>query len=423
MSTTSTPTTTAASGTTDEVEFHAVPLASLDPQDAAINVVRQAAALRASDLFLFTDEGSVKICVRNMGALEQLAVMPRDQGRHLINYFKAMAAIDIAERRRPQEGRWIFDGGEGGRIDLRINVVPTLFGEDLACRILDRKFGLRSLDELGLSRSEHNRLTGLLSSPAGLLLVTGPTGTGKTTTLYACVQHLNTGRRKINTIEDPIEYGLAGIRQSQVHGKIGVDFPDLLKNILRQAPDVIMIGEIRDEETAATAIRAANSGHLVLATLHAPVAAGAVQSLRALGANPYFLSSCLLGIIAQRLVRTLCPNCRVAYDISESPETFSEIQELLEPGLGTFIYGPGGCEQCRHQGYAGRIGVFEVMTFNRQLRKLVLEQRGAEELQQQAIANGMIEFRRAAMLKVAQGITSTEEVLKELPAEYLGLEV
>jgi type II secretory ATPase GspE/PulE/Tfp pilus assembly ATPase PilB-like protein len=263
----------------------------------------------------------------------------------------------------------------------------------------------------------------MLASPSGLIFVTGPAGTGKTTTLYACLTHLNTGTRKINTIEDPIEYAVVGLRQSQVQAKLGVDFPELLKNILRQAPDVIMIGEIRDEETANTAVRAANSGHLVLATLHSPVAAGAVQSMRALHANPYFLSSSLLGVVAQRLVRQLCGKCRVAYDISESPETFAEIQSLLEPGLGGFIYGPGGCEECRHQGYSGRIGVFELMTFNRQMRKLVVDARPTEEMQQAAVAAGMVEFRRAAMLKVAQGITSTEEVLRELPAEYLGLEV
>jgi type II secretory ATPase GspE/PulE/Tfp pilus assembly ATPase PilB-like protein len=410
-----------AEQTTEAVEFQDVPLASLEPHDAAVQIVRQAAAMQASDLFLFSDESAVRVAVRNMGSLEPLATLPRDQGRYLLNYFKTLAGIDIAERRRPQEGRWIFDS-DHGRVDLRINVVPTLFGEDIACRILDRKFGLRKLDDLGLSRGDYSKLTGLLSSPSGLILVTGPTGTGKTTTLYACIQHLNTGTRKINTIEDPIEYGLSGIRQSQVNPKISVDFPDMLKNILRQAPDVIMIGEIRDEETAHTAVRAANSGHLVLATLHSPVAAGAIQSMRALGANPYFLASCIQGVVAQRLVRVLCQQCRVAYDISEAPDTFAEIKPLLEPGLGTFIYGPSGCDQCRQQGYAGRIGVFEVMTFNRQLRQMILQQKSAEEIQQQAVASGMIEFRRAAMLKVAQGLTSTEEVLRELPAEYLGLE-
>ncbi|HZL89361.1 MAG TPA: ATPase, T2SS/T4P/T4SS family, partial [Pirellulaceae bacterium] len=172
-----------------------------------------------------------------------------------------------------------------------------------------------------------------------------------------------------------------------------------------------------------TAVRAANSGHLVLATMHAPVAAGAVQSMRALGAHPFFLSSSLLGTIAQRLVRVLCPSCRVAYDISESPETFAEIRDLLEPGLGSFIYGPSGCEECRHQGYSGQAGVFEIMTFNRELRQMVLAGRPTEDIQKQAIAQGMVEFRRAAMLKVAQGVTSTEEVLRELPTEYLGLDI
>lgn len=408
--------------TAEAIDFQRIELAELSPQDAATEIIKRAVEMSASDLFLLAEENSLKVGVRNMGRFEQISVVSKEQGRHLVNYLKSMSSIDIAERRRPQEGRWIFDS-DHGVVDLRINVIPSIWGEDLTARILDRKFGLRSLDALGLARSEYNKLTAMLASPSGLLLVTGPTGTGKTTTLYACLQHLNTGTRKINTIEDPIEYALSGIRQSQVHAKLGVDFPELLRNILRQAPDVIMVGEIRDEETAHTAVRAANSGHLVLATLHSPVAAGAIQSLRALGANPYFLSSSLLGVVAQRLVRKLCPTCRVAYDISESPETFAEISSLLEPGLGGFIYGPGGCDECRHQGYVGRVGVFEIMALNRQIRKLVLESRPAEEVQQAAIAGGMVEFRRAAMLKVAQGITSTEEVLRELPAEYLGLEV
>jgi type II secretory ATPase GspE/PulE/Tfp pilus assembly ATPase PilB-like protein len=405
----------------ERIDFVPVELGGLEPQEAASRVIAQAAEAAASDLFLLSDEGSVAVSMRAMGQVERLATLSREQGRHLLNYFKTMAGVDLAERRRPQEGRWIVELG-GGRIDLRLNVVPTLFGEDLAIRILDRKFGLRSLDTLGLTRGDYHRLTGILASPSGLVLVTGPTGTGKTTTLYAGVQHLNTGKRKINTIEDPIEYAIGGIRQSQVNPKLGVDFPDLLKYILRQAPDVIMIGEIRDEETAATAVRAANSGHLVLATLHAPVAAGAIQSLRALGVNEYFLSSCLLGVIAQRLVRMLCPECRLAYDISEAPQTFAEIESLLEPGLGKFLYGPGGCEKCRQQGYAGRTGIFEVMTFNRHLRQMVFKHASSDEIQQEAIRHGMVEFRRGALLKVAQGITSTEEVLRELPAEYLGVE-
>jgi type II secretory ATPase GspE/PulE/Tfp pilus assembly ATPase PilB-like protein len=393
-----------------------------EPHDAAERIIRQAIALRASDLFILSDEHAAYVALRVTGQVERVAAVSRDQGRHLMNFFKTTAGMDIAERRRPQEGRWIFEFA-GDRVDLRINIVPTLFGEDLAVRILNHKIGLRPLDSLGLMRSDYGRLTGLLASPSGLLLVTGPTGTGKTTTLYACLQHLNTGQRKINTIEDPIEYAIGGVRQSQVNSKLGVDFPDLLRNILRQAPDVIMIGEVRDEETAATAVRAANSGHLVLATLHSPVAAGAIQSLRALGTKPYFLSSCLLGVVAQRLVRMLCQKCRAAHDIRESPETFADIRDLLEPGLGDFIYAPTGCDACRRQGYDGRTGVFELMTFNSTLRKMILQECSAEDIQQEAMRHGMVEFRRGAMLKVAQGITSSEEVLRELPAEYLGLEV
>jgi general secretion pathway protein E len=406
----------------ESIDFQPTAIADLEPSQAMTAIVQQASDLRASDLFLMSEESALTVAVRRMGHLERLASVPRDQGRQLISYLKAQAGIDIAERRRPQEGRWIFDRPEGP-IDLRINIIPTLHGEDLSARLLDRKFGLRKLDDLGLTRGDYAKLAALLSSPSGLILVTGPTGTGKTTTLYACLQHLNNGTRKINTLEDPIEYQLGGVRQSQVNSKLGVDFADMLRHVLRQAPDVIMIGEIRDEETANTAVRAANSGHLVLATMHAPVAAGAVQSMRALGAHPFFLSSSLLGTIAQRLVRVLCPSCRVAYDISESPDTFAEIRDLLEPGLGSFIYGPSGCEECRHQGYSGQAGVFEIMTFNRELRQMVLAGRPTEDIQRQAIAQGMVEFRRAAMLKVAQGATSTEEVLRELPTEYLGLDL
>ena len=262
----------------------------------------------------------------------------------------------------------------------------------------------------------------MLSRPSGLILVTGPTGTGKTTTLYACLEHLNVGSCKINTLEDPVEYSLDGVRQSQVNPKIGLDFSDLLRNVLRQAPDVIMVGEIRDDETAATAVRAANSGHLVLATLHAPVAASAVQSMLALGSHPYFLSSCLLGIVAQRLVRTLCDHCKVYYDISESPQTFEEIQPLLEPSEGKAIYGPSGCDECYGKGYDERTGIFEVMTFNQEIRRLIADSNSTSEIQDAAIRNGMIEFRRGALLKVAKGVTSTEEILRDVPAEYLGLE-
>lgn len=397
-------------------------LANMTPGDALAAVITRAADLHVSDLFFLAEEAGIRVAFRRMGSMETVAALPYETGRSVITLLKAEAGIDLGDRRRPHEGRRIQTIGDRV-IDLRINIIPTLHGEDVTARLLDRKFGLRSLEQIGLTRIEMNKMHAMLNNPSGLVLVTGPTGTGKTTTLYGCLQYLNDGTRKINTLEDPVEYAVNGLRQSQTNSKIGLDFPELLRNILRQAPDVIMIGEVRDEETASTAVRAANSGTLVLSTLHSPVAAAAVQSMAALGVNRYFLSNCLLGVVAQRLARTLCPKCRVAYDISESPETFADIQPFLEPGFGTFIFGPGSCDACMNQGYAGRTAIVELMVFNRALRQLVAKGCTSEELQAFAIQNGMLEFRRSAMVKVAMGVTSTEEVLRELPTEQLGLDL
>ncbi len=401
--------------------FRAADLVNMDVEQAFAQIIKHAADVRASDLFFLADERCVDISVRRLGSVQKLAFVSLEQGRHLTSYVKANAEMDISERRRPADGRWLHDFA-GRKLDLRINCIPTLYGEDMTLRIWDRNRGLLQLDELGMLPEDLGKLQFMLSHPSGLVLVTGPTGTGKSTTLYACLQHLNDGDRKINTLEDPVEYDIEGVRQSQVNPKIGVDFPELLRSVLRQAPHVIMVGEIRDSETAMTAVRAANSGHLVLATLHAPIAAGAVQTLLALGAHPFFLAGCLLGVIAQRLVRTLCTKCRVSYDISESPHSFDEVSMFLEPAQGQVIYGPGGCEACFEIGYSGRTGIFELMTLKNEIRRLIMNARPAEEIQEAAIRNGMLEFRRGALVKVAQGITSTEEVVRDVPAEYLGLE-
>lgn len=397
-------------------------LANLSPGEVLSTVITRAADLHVSDLFFLSEESGIRVAFRRMGSMETVAALSYETGRSVVTLLKAEAGIDLGDRRRPHEGRRIQTIGDRV-IDLRINIIPTLHGEDVTARLLDRKFGLRSLEQIGLTRIELNKMHAMLNNPSGLVLVTGPTGTGKTTTLYGCLQYLNDSTRKINTLEDPIEYAVPGLRQSQANAKVGLDFPELLRNILRQSPDVIMVGEVRDEETASTAVRAANSGTLVLSTLHSPVAAAAVQSMAALNVNRYFLSNCLLGVVAQRLARTLCQKCRVAYDISESPETFADIQPFLEPGFGTFIFGPGSCEACLQQGYQGRTAIVELMVFNRALRQLVAKGCSSEELQAFAIQNGMLEFRRSAMVKVAMGVTSTEEVLRELPTEQLGLDL
>ncbi len=401
--------------------FDPAQLVDMEAETAVDALLRFASSVEASDLYVLSDETCGNICMRRLGKIEPIAFVSRDVGRQLIAHVKAMSGMDIADRRRPGEGRWLHSKA-GKRLDIRINCIGTLFGEDLTMRLWDRDAGLRRLDHLGMSQKEMETLKGLLARPSGLLLVTGPTGTGKTTTLYACLSYLNNGERKINTLEDPIEYAIDGIRQSHIHPKIGVDFPELLRHVLRQAPDIIMVGEIRDQETAIAAVRAANSGHLVLSTLHAPVSAAAAQSMLALGAPPYFLSSCLLGIIAQRLVRTLCTNCRLEFDIGDAPGTFSEIQDLLAPGEGRAIYGPGSCELCRHSGYAGRTGLFEILTLNREVRRLIADHSTAEQIAEAAGRNGMVPFRRGALLKVAKGVTSTEEILHAVPAEFLGIE-
>ncbi|MBW3596102.1 MAG: GspE/PulE family protein [Planctomycetes bacterium] len=389
-------------------------LESAPPSRAIERLAAHAAETGASDLFLLSEPDGVTAAVRWLGQVQPLGRVSHERGRRLIGAIKAAAEMDIAEHRHPLEGRWIHEGEGGRSLDLRVSTVPTLNGQDLAVRLLDRQAQFRSLDRLGLTPVDLSKLRLLLRKSGGLILVTGPTGAGKTTTLYASIAELNDGRRKINTLEDPIEFTLPGVRQSQTQPKIGLDFPQLLRGVLRQSPDVIMIGEIRDMETAATAVQAANSGHLVLATLHAPVAAGAVQAMLSLGAPPYFLSNCLLGVLAQRLVRVLCPECRARQEIAAP--AFEEVRPWLGEEAPA-IYAPVGCDACRGGGYESQTGVFELMTMNDELRDAIAAGRSRSELQRLAIAAGMLEFRRAALLRVAQGITSVEEVIRTMPSE------
>jgi type II secretory ATPase GspE/PulE/Tfp pilus assembly ATPase PilB-like protein len=398
-----------------------IDVSRLDPESAVDALIEHATILGVSDLFFCSNEDHVSVEVRHLGILRHIGKLGPDLGRRCISHIKALSNMDVAERRRPLDGRWLFARPQG-TIDLRISMLPTMYGEDFTLRLLDRHSRLLALEQLGFLRHDFNKLLAMLSNPSGLLLVTGPTGAGKTTTLYACLTYLNNGQRKINTIEDPIEYSLEGVRQSQVNPRINVDFADLLRGVLRQGPDVIMIGEIRDAATAETAVRAANSGHLVLSTLHAPVAAGAVPSMLNLGVPPHFLASSLLGVLAQRLVRTLCPACKMSFDVSDSTHTFDEVRQFLEPGEGERLCGPSACDKCRNQGYGDRSGVFEVMTISPAIRKMIMDRQSMQTIRGKAIEEGMIEFRQAALLKVARGETSIEEVFRAIPTEYLGVD-
>jgi type II secretory ATPase GspE/PulE/Tfp pilus assembly ATPase PilB-like protein len=333
-----------------------------------------------------------------------------------------MANMDVAERRRPQDGRWIHRGAISP-IDLRVSTLPTLHGEACAIRLFLRDLPTLTLEDLGLIRGQMNDLLAMLNSPSGLILVTGPTGSGKTTTLYSCLRYLHDGERKIHTIEDPVEHEIAGVYQSQINPRIGLGFPELLRGVLRQDPDVILIGEVRDASTAETAVHAANSGHLVLATVYAPVAAGAVQSMRGWEVNPHFLGHTLLGVVAQRLVRTLCPQCRASFPLpEEGPHPFAEVKTWLGPDEGHALFAARGCTACYQTGYGGRTGVFEILRISPLLRRMIAEGQQTPVLHEQARREGMMEMRQAALLKVAHAETTAEEVIRDVPSEYLGLE-
>jgi type II secretory ATPase GspE/PulE/Tfp pilus assembly ATPase PilB-like protein len=397
-------------------------VAGLLPEIAVGHLIDHSVKMPASDLFISQNDNHVAISARHLGIVQLLTVLTPDQGRRVISYIKVMAGLDLAEQRRPLDGRWVRGDDASTRVDLRVSTIPTLYGEDVTIRLLSRNQQALSIENLGMTRREMNELVGILANPSGLILVTGPTGSGKTTTLYGCLKHLNNGQRKINTIEDPIEYAIPGLRQSQINPKVEVGFPELLRSVLRQSPDVIMIGEIRDFVTAETAVRAANSGHLVLASLHAPSASAAVQSMLSLGAHPHFLSNSLLGVIAQRLVRTLCSKCKESFEVGDAPGMFDEVRTHLEPGQGTQLFNAKGCSDCFQTGYAGRTGVFEVLRVTRELKRLIADGRPTRELRLKALEQGLLDLRRAALLKVARGETNAEEILRTIPSEELGLE-
>jgi type II secretory ATPase GspE/PulE/Tfp pilus assembly ATPase PilB-like protein len=388
-----------------------------DPDQVLAKLIAHAVGLHASDLFVHSNEDHVEFAVRHLGIVRPIGTVPLELGRRCLSYIKTMANLNISERRKPMDGRWLYTAGPG-RYDLRISTIPTLHGEDCTVRILDQGHRILALDQLGIDAHYHDVLVQLLNNPSGLILVTGPTETGKSTTLYSCLAYLNNGERKISTIEDPIEYSLKGIRQSPVSAATGVTFDVQLRAVLRQAPNVIMIGEIRDDETAMLAARAASTGHLVLSTLHSPVASAAVHSLTRLGVHPHLLSHSLLGVVSQRLIRTLCPVCKEGYDVPEV-RAFREVRPWLKPGEGTRLYGHRGCPECHGSGYAGRTGAFEIMRVSAALRALIDDAGQEGAIRRKAVEEGMLEFRQSAMLKVAQGVTSIEEVIRVLPVEYL----
>jgi type II secretory ATPase GspE/PulE/Tfp pilus assembly ATPase PilB-like protein len=397
-------------------------VANVPAEEAMDRLVARAAAMGASDLFVNAYDDRYVVEVRHLGVVRQIATLTRDQGKRAIAYVKNNAGMTGGDVRQPDEGRWIWSpegeatpGIEG--VDLRVSVIPTLYGEDAAFRLFSRDAHLHDLNNLGMFEKQLSKYRRMINNPGGIVLITGPTGSGKTATLYATLMSLNDGSRKINTIEDPVEFSVEGLRQSGVNADINLDFADLLRAVLRQNPDIIMVGEIRDQKTAQVAVRAANSGILVLATLHAQSTAGAIQSMRAFDIPDHFIAGGLRGVVAQRLVRTLDPQTRREMDLGT--EAFEDIKDLLGPDEGKTLYAPVPAESNHMSGYIGRSGVFEIMEVTPSLRTLIASNARPAELRQQAIKDGMLEFRKAALLKVARGQTSTEEVFRTIPGEEL----
>lgn len=370
-------------------------------------MIMDAAHQKASDIHIEPEEESLKTRFRVDGMLHEVQSPPKYLQSAIISRIKIMSNLDIAERRIPQDGRFSIKI-EGRDIDVRVSCVPTIYGENVVLRLLDAASALLSLEQLGFSKEMLDKYKKLVLHPHGILLVTGPTGSGKTTTLYASLDKINTEEKNIITIEDPVEYKLSGVRQIQVNSKVDLTFANGLRSILRQDPNIIMVGEIRDLETAEIAVQAALTGHLVFSTLHTNDAPGAITRLIDMGIEPFLVSSSIIGILAQRLVRTVCPDCKEKY----SP-TAEELKDIGLKGSEKLEFYKGkGCAKCMKTGYRGRVGIYELLTPDDTIRNLMIAKASTEDIRKQAIAAGMVTLQQDGVDKIKKGITTVEEVLR-----------
>jgi general secretion pathway protein E len=365
---------------------------------------------RASDVHIEPFENQLKIRYRIDGILHEIESPPRQLKAAIISRLKILAQLNIAERRLPQDGR-IKTRLAGKDVDLRIATVPTLYGESVVIRLLERGQIFTQLDTLGFPALPLARFNEMILKPHGMILVTGPTGSGKTTTLYGALQKINDPGKKIITIEDPVEYQLSGVNQIHVKPQIGLTFANGLRSIVRQDPDVIMVGEIRDAETAEIAVQAALTGHLVFSTLHTNDAAGAISRLLEMGVQDYLLSSSLLGVLAQRLVRRLCPSCRKEVPFAGLDGMPAELEFQNGNGLST-VWDAVGCAACSGTGYLGRVGIFELLPVTSEICKVIIQRADAGAIRNLAIQQGMRLLRDDGWDKVRQGMTTLAEVLR-----------
>ncbi|MBI4715940.1 MAG: type II/IV secretion system protein, partial [Nitrospirae bacterium] len=370
-------------------------------------VIHQAVRAGASDIHVEPDPDVLRVRYRVDGILREVMAPPKTLHPGVVSRIKIMSNLDISEKRVPQDGRVQLKVGEK-EIDLRVSTLPTIFGEKVVMRILDKSGILLGLEEMALAPEVLGRVRKYIRRPHGLILVTGPTGSGKTTTLYAALNEINSPEKNLVTIEDPVEYQIKGINQIPVNTAVGVTFASGLRSILRQDPDVVMVGEIRDAETATIAIQAALTGHLVFSTLHTNDAPGAVARLVDMGVEPFLAASSLMMVLAQRLVRKVCPRCRKPLD--PDPDLLRELGITRTPEM-TFVEGEG-CQDCRGLGYSGRIGVYELLEVDETIRKLIVGRVSSGEIRSAALKSGFIPLREDGFRKASRGMTTLEEVLR-----------
>jgi len=400
-----------------EVEIEGSRDVSLDSADEGIirfvnQIISEAIRMEATDIHVEPFEDELRLRYRIDGMLQNIPVPQgvRRLSKAISSCVKIMANMNIAERRRPHDGRIRVRSGNDD-FDLRVSVLPSAHGETVNMRLLNRATMFIDLEHLGLAGNQMPAIKHISSLPHGVVLLTGPTGSGKTTTLYATLSRINSDEVKIITVEDPIEYQMRGISQIQVHSEIGLTFANILRSILRHDPDIILIGEIRDQETADIAVRASLTGHLVFSTLHTNDAPGAITRLDDMGIEPFLVSSCLEGVIAQRLVRRVCNECRE--EAAPDDTILEEIAQHYPDRIKDAVFHIGhGCPDCNFTGYRGRMGLFEIMLMNDELRSLVVHRRPANEIKKTALENGLVTLRRDGWRRVLEGVTTVDEVVR-----------
>lgn len=378
------------------------------------SIIQGAISGKASDIHVEPREHAMRVRYRVDGILYDMMQIPKRLQPAVTSRIKIMAGVNIAERRLPQDGR-ISVKSNGGEYDLRVSTLLTVFGEKVVMRILDKASVLLQLEDLGFLPDQQRLVESLIEKPYGMILSTGPTGSGKTTALYTALNRINSEDRNIVTVEDPVEYQLVGINQSQVHAGAGITFARGLRAILRQDPDIIMVGEIRDLETAEIAIQAALTGHLVFSSLHTNDAASALPRLIDMGVEPFLIASSVIAAIGQRLVRVVCRNCKTTY--KPEAKVLDELGVPPEKRKGLLFSRGQGCSTCSNRGYRGRVGVFEILRMNEKIKRLIMEGKSALEIRDEAVADNMILMKDCGLAKVLDGVTTPEEIMRVVYVE------